>query len=135
MADDPTCGEGLAANSVVPATIADVIKALSAVLAAHLRTLDVEDANSRREHAAYSELANTCGEIGNSLGGAAERMSGYHDLPMGRHDMQAMTASEPVDAFAQFVNAEEQLLALLEARLPSDQAMLAGMKQARGATS
>ena len=133
MDHQPTCGKGLAANSVVPATISDVISSLSAVLASHLKTLDLQDENSHREHAAYSDLAKAYGEIGHSLRGAAERMAGYRDLPMGRHDMQAVTASEPVEAFGRFVKAEQQLLALLHARLPDDQAMLADMKQALGA--
>lgn len=132
MADHPTCGEGLAENAVVPATIAEIITSLSAVLAAHLKALDLGDDISRREHAAYSELANAYAEIGNSLHGAAERMSRYRDLPMGRHDMQAMTASEPVEAFARFVKAEEQLLASFQARLPGDQAMLTAMRQTLG---
>jgi hypothetical protein len=133
MDHHPTCGEGLAANSVVSATIADIIRSLSAVLATHLKALDLQDDNSRREHAAYSELAKAYDDIADSLRAAAERMSSYRDLPMGRHDMHAMTGSEPVEAFARFVKAEQQLLALLQAQLPGDQAMLADMKQALAA--
>jgi hypothetical protein len=104
----------------------------STVLAVHLTTLDLQDANNRQEHAAYSELATAYEQIAHSLRGAAERMAGYRDLPMGRHDMQAMTASEPVEAFARFVNAEQSLFGLLQARLPVDEGMLADLKQAVG---
>jgi hypothetical protein len=128
MDDAPTCGEGLAANSALPATLADVISALSTVLAAHLTTLDLRDENSREEHAVYSQLTRAYDDIAGSLRAAAERMRSCRDLPMGRHNMQAMTASKPAEAFAFFVNAEQELLALLEARLPGDRAMLAAME-------
>ena len=130
MDDAPTCGKGLAANSVLPATLADVVSALSSVLAAHVPTLDLQDENSRREHAAYSQLTRAYADIAGSLRAASEHMRGCRDMPMGRHDMQAMMASEPAEAFGRFVNAEQELLALLQARLPGDQAMLADMKQA-----
>ena len=135
MDDAPTCGKGLAATAVLPATLAEVAGALSGVLAAHLPTLDLQDENSRREQVAYSQLLRAYAEIAGSLRAAAEQMRGYHDLPMGRHDMQAMMASEPVEAFARFVNAEQELFALLQARLPDDQAMLGAMKQALGPQS
>jgi hypothetical protein len=44
--------------------------------------------------------------------------------------MNAMTAPEPAEAFGRFVNQEQALLALLRARLPSDQTMLADMREA-----
>lgn len=132
MDDRPTCGQGLVANSTLPATMADVIDALSTVLAVHLTALDLQDENSRQEHAVYSQLAHAYEEIAQSLRGAAERMRGYRDLPMGRHNMQAMAASEPAEAFARFVNAEQGLLTLLQARLPGDERMLAELKQALG---
>lgn len=130
MDDAPTCGKGLAANSVLPGTLAEVVRALRRVLEVHLAALDLEDPNSRQEHAAYSRLMAAYADIAGSLRAAAEDMRGCRELPMGRHDMQAMMASEPVEAFARFVNAEQELLVLLEARLPGDQAMLADMKQA-----
>ena len=132
MNEQLTCGKGLAANSVLPATLAEVISSLSTVLAVHLKALDLEDENSCREHAAYSQLAKAYGDIADSLRATAERMSGYRDLPMARHDMNAMTASEPAEAFGRFVNMEQELLALLQARLPSDRSMLADLKQAVG---
>jgi hypothetical protein len=130
MDDVPTCGNGLAANAVLPATLGDVVSALGRVLEVHLTTLDLQDENSRREHAAYSQLVDMDADIAGALRAAAEHMRGCRDLPMGRHDMQAMMAPEPVEAFARFVNAEQELLALLQARLPGDQAMLADMKEA-----
>jgi hypothetical protein len=135
MNEQPTCGKGLAANSVLPATMADLINSLSTVLTVHLKALDLEDENSRQEHAAYSQLAKAYADIADSLRATAERMSGYRDLPMGRHDMKAMTASEPAEAFARFLNREQELLALLQARLPNEQTMLARMKEAVGRKS
>jgi hypothetical protein len=134
MKEQPTCGKGLAANSSLPATLADILRSLSSLLEVHLKALDLGDENSRQEHAAYSELAKAYGDIADSLRTTAERMAGYRDLPMGRHDMEVMRSPEPVETFARFVNREQELLALLQARLPGDQTMLAGMKETVGRT-
>ena len=130
MNEQPTCGQGLAANSALPATMADVISSLSAILVVHLKALDLDDEDSRQEHAAYSHLAKAYGDIADSLRATAERMAGYRDLPMGRHDINAISGPEPTEAFARFVNREQRLLTLLQARLPDDQTMLTGMRQA-----
>ena len=130
MNEPTTCGKGLAANSVLPATMADMIEALSTVLAIHSKALDLKDERSRQEHVAYSQLAQECADIAHLLRTAAQRMSGYRDLPMGRHDVNVMAASGPVEAFERFVNREQELLALLRARLPIDQNMLDDMREA-----
>jgi hypothetical protein len=110
--------------------MADIISALSTLLAVHLKALDLEDEHSRQEHAAYSRLAKEYRDIADLLRATATRMSSYRDLPMGRHDMNVMTASEPAEAFGRFVNREQELLALLQVRLASDQTMLADMREA-----
>ena len=48
-------------------------------------------------------------------------------MPMGRHDMAAMTSPAPRHAFAGFVKHEEALAALLQNRLEQDHAMLGQM--------
>jgi hypothetical protein len=132
MKEQPTCGKGLAANSLLPASMADILGSLNGLLQAHLKALDLGDENARREHAAYFELAKAYRDIAESLRTTAERMAGYRDLPMGRHDMEVMRGPEPVEAFARFVNREQNLLDLLRARLPGDQTMLAEMREGVG---
>ena len=54
----------------------------------------------------------------------AGHMRAARDLPMGRHDMQLMTTSTVLEAFEAFVDAEQDLLSLLQARLELDRGML-----------
>ena len=122
--DDPqTCGQGLARNAALPACLRDVAGALGAVLEAHLEALDPSDEGARPEHTAYVGLAQDCREVAARLGQAADRMTGARDLPMGRHDPEAMASPEAARAFARFVEAQQALLAYLEDRLPHDREM------------
>jgi hypothetical protein len=122
--DDPqTCGQGLAWNAALPARLGDVAGGLAAVLEAHLEALDLSDEAARPEHTVYVGLAQDCREVAARLGQAAARMSGAHDVPMGRHDAEAMASPEAARAFTRFVEAEEALLAYLQERLPEDREM------------
>ena len=58
MADEQpaTCGEGLAANAVVPEKIAALFSAMADLLQNHTRSLDVGNANARLENDAYEHL-------------------------------------------------------------------------------
>jgi hypothetical protein len=127
MEENSTCGKGLAANSLLPAKMAALIAGLGSVLKAHRAALDLADQRSRQEDTAYAELADAYRDIADSLHIAAQRMAAYRDLPMGRHDSNALTEPEAVQAFARFVDHEKELLDLLGARLPDDEAMLARM--------
>jgi hypothetical protein len=49
---------------------------------------------------------------------------------LGRHDPRVMASPPAVEAFEKFVQAERELLALLQQRVPQDQRML---EQMRGA--
>ena len=46
---------------------------------------------------------------------------------MGRHDQKAMSGPEVLEAFENFVNLEQELLALLQNRLKQDRKMLIGI--------
>jgi hypothetical protein len=63
-----------------------------------------------------------------------EEMAGYRDLPMGRHDRPVMASPPAVEAFERFVQVEQELLALLQQRVPQDQRMLEQMREGGGAT-
>jgi hypothetical protein len=126
--EQPTCGKGLAANSVLPQHLGKVIGAMAEVLEVHMLALDLTDENSKQEHAAYQKLSREMREIAAQLASTAAEMAGYRDLPMGRHDMQAMTHPRVHDTFAEFVQQKQALLALLQKSEEVDQKLLAEMK-------
>jgi hypothetical protein len=92
----------------------------------------LNDENSRKEHEAYLELSQKHRQIAAELRATAERMAGYRDMPMGRHDQRAMSAPGPLEAFGTFVKLEQELLALLQEKLGKDRKMLTEMREAGG---
>jgi len=121
----PTCGKGLAANSVLPARLADLMSARAEVLERHLRALDLTDPASRIESDAYAQLVRVHRDVARALEGLAQQMAGYRDLPMGRHDLKVMADPEgQLEAFQRFVGVERELLGLLQAKLDQDQTLL-----------
>jgi hypothetical protein len=133
MDDQPTCGKGLAEYSPLPAAIGDLTDAMALVLELHMEALEIADPTTRPERDAYEELASAHRRLATELHGTARRMAGYHDLPMGRHDMRKMSAPANADAFRRFVAAEEALMKLLRSRLDADHQMLESMAAERGA--
>jgi hypothetical protein len=49
MAEEQTCGKGVAANAVTPASMGRVLEATAAVLENHIRALSADDPNGRLE--------------------------------------------------------------------------------------
>jgi hypothetical protein len=125
--DQPTCGKGLAENSVLPAKLAELVDSVAEVLEVHMEALDLSDAKSREERDAYRGLVADHRKIASELQATARRMAGYWDLPMGRHDESAMGGPKPVEAFQRFVTIEGELVALLRKHLEKDRAMLRSM--------
>jgi hypothetical protein len=123
--DEPTCGKGLAAHASLPAAFGAVIDAVAENLEGHLGTLDLTDENSRLEHEAYERLVKEHRAIAAQLRATAEAMAGYRDLPMGRHDEEALGSPRIVDAFVSLVRVERELLTLLGERVAEHEQMLA----------
>lgn len=135
MEDQPTCGKGLEANSGLPAKLGELTAAVARVLEVHMKALDLGDAIARTEHEAYLKLAREHRSVATQLRALGAEMAGYRDLPMGRHDPQAMSAPETVEAFDRFVRVEEELADLLQNRLEQDRGMLLEMGRGhRGAS-
>lgn len=111
---------------MIPAKLADLIASLAENLEVHMKALDPED----EEYGAYLKLAKKNRTIASQLEIVAAEMAGYRDLPMGRHDEQAMSTPEVGEAFARFVKVEKDLKELLEKRVEQDQTMLAEMSSA-----
>jgi hypothetical protein len=127
MGEQPTCGQGVAEHSLLPARLAEVTDAVAANLEAHTKALDPDDEAARRELAVYLKLARAHRQAAAQLRAIAEDMAAQRELPMGRHDEQALASSEVVAAFRRFVTAKQQLLALLQELLEQDRRMLAEM--------
>ncbi len=107
--------------------------AVAEVLDAHQAALVLSDINSQRERDVYRELVDAHRLAAAQLAATAARMAGYRDLPMGAHDMTVMRSSENTNAFARLVAVQEELLALLRARVDEHRAMLNEMDASGGA--
>jgi hypothetical protein len=55
-------------------------------------------------------------------------MAEQRDMPMGEHDVQAMSPTDVTDALEEMVRAEAQLAALVQQQLTEHQAILDGMR-------
>jgi hypothetical protein len=112
--EQPTCGRGLAKNSVLPRYLANVISGMAENLAEHMPALDLSDTAARLEHDAYERLVGQLRRIAAELYVTSSEMAGYRDLPMGQHDEAAMARPAVREAFEEYVKHKQQLLTLLE---------------------
>jgi hypothetical protein len=126
-AEQQTCGKGLAENSILPAKLGELMAAMADNLAAHMKALDLNDVNSKLEYEAYESLVREQREVAGRLSSIAQEMAGYHDLPMGRHDENAMTHPRVRTAFEKFVQRKQDLLYLLEETAEQDDKLLKAM--------
>jgi len=122
--DQPTCGKGLAENSILPARLGNLLDAMAENLEVHMKALDLNDQNSQAEHEAYAELVRQLREAAGQLESTANQMAGYRDLPMGKHDEQAMTHPRVRETFQNFIQQKQELLSLLEQTAERDRQLL-----------
>ena len=126
-ADQPTCGQGLAANAALPAKLAEVLSAQSEVLERHMRALDGGDSTAQRELEAYSGLVSAYRAAASQLSNIGDLMTSYRNLPMARHDLAVMAGPRgQMEAFQRFVALEQELVGLLISKLASEQELLQG---------
>jgi iron-sulfur cluster repair protein YtfE (RIC family) len=123
MAEQPTCGMGLAEHSVLPFKLAELTEAMADNLQAHLQALELEDEAARQEHGVYLRLTEEQRQAAARLRAIGQEMASARDLPMGRHDQQAMTSPEVDHAFQRFVMVKRELLAVLQRMVAQDQRM------------
>ena len=126
--DQPTCGKGLAENSVLPAQVGKLIAAMAENLEAHMKALDLADKNSAAEFAAYDKLVKELKQAALELHITANQMAGYRDLPMGRHVDQEMMHPRVHDSFERFLHEKRELLSLLQQTAERDNAILDTMQ-------
>ena len=67
--EQPTCGKGLAENSILPATLGKLLTAMTENLEIHMKALDLTDQNSQAEYNAYEELVKQFRQIAAQLSG------------------------------------------------------------------
>ncbi len=127
MDEQPTCGRGLAEHSALPAQLAEVTEAMADNLRVHMQALELDDEPARQEHAVYLRLVEEQRQAAGRLRAVAAEMAAARDLPMGRHDEQAMTSPEVGVAFNRFVKAKRELLVLLQRMADQDQQLLPQM--------
>jgi hypothetical protein len=124
MADEPTCGRGLAEHSVVPRKLSDLLASLVENLETHLPTLDSDDPNAALERDAYTSLIAEFRTLGSGLRSVADEMAGYRDLPMARHVASALAAPEIMTAFRNLVQVEREVLDALGRAFEQDRQIL-----------
>jgi hypothetical protein len=129
MADQPTCGQGLAERSALPAKVGELAASVADNLDAHTRALDPSDRDAENELAAYQNLAEEHRAVAAQLEAIGEEMAGYRDLPMGTHDPEVMTSTDVVAAFERYVKVEQELVTLLQERLEADRAIVAELRR------
>jgi hypothetical protein len=124
MAEQPTCGKGLAENALLPRAMGRVAFALAGVLECHTKALDVKDPAGRKEYDAYRRLIDEFRGLAPQLRTVAEQMAGYRDLPMARHDPGAMASPDAREALQAFVDVEQELLAVLQKQVDEYRGLL-----------
>jgi hypothetical protein len=124
MEKQRTCGTGLAEHAVLPAKMGELLDSVADNLELHMQALDLSDSNAKLEYDAYLELANEHREIAAKLRTTANKLAGYWDLPMARHDPHVMSAPKLLEAFQRLVKVQQELQALLHMRLEEDQKIL-----------
>jgi uncharacterized protein YndB with AHSA1/START domain len=123
--DPPTCGKGLAENSVLPARFSEIMASMAENLELHMHTLDFDDPNAKLEHDAYEKLVKEHKDIATRLMTAAHTMYSYYNLPSARHDEDKLSNPAIGAAFKRFNNLEEELTAMLKKRMKKDKRILA----------
>jgi hypothetical protein len=128
MADEPTCGQGLARHAELPRLMGHVMNAVADNLSAHLSALVSGDELVQDERRVYERLTathRTAAEMLQAIGG---EMARCNELPMGEHDIQAMSPAHVTDALEAMVRAEARLATRLQDQLTEHQAMLDSMR-------
>lgn len=125
--EEQTCGAGLVEHAPLPNVFAELMASVAEILEVHTRALDLTDEGARVEHSAYERLVEHHRSAADPLRATGQALTGCRELPLARHDPQAMASTDAVATFSRFVPVERRLLALLRERLPRDEQMLVAM--------
>ena len=124
MAEEATCGTGMAASAVLPTRMSAVVAAMADMLTRHTDSLDPNDPDAEAEREAWLAIAAEQRQLAGRLAAAADRMEAQRGLPEAHHDVAELSAPDAVAAFEHYVHAQEQLSTLLTQQLVEYRAML-----------
>lgn len=124
-----TCGKGLAAHAGIPLSFADVLSRIAENLELHISALLDDDA-ARRERRAYESLVAKHRDVAAHLADLSGEMAAYRDLPMGGHDVAALSTPAALQAFERYVTTKRATIALLKSSDERDEQMLSMMRAA-----
>lgn len=127
MTAEPTCGQGLAHHAPLPRLFGALLDSVADNLIAHLPGLVSSDADSQREKRVYEQLAARHRDVAAMLRAIGEEMAGYQDMPMGAHDLDALSSQPVTEALARMIRAETELVALVTQQLKQHRAILTGV--------
>jgi hypothetical protein len=130
MADQPTCGQGLAEHSKLPLALAELFDRSAQSLEAHVDTLDLTDEHAEPERRVWFRVAAQHRSIAAQLRATGELMAQNRDLPMARHDAEALSSPRVLAAFEGFVAAEQAVADLVADWVDHDRATLEQARQA-----
>jgi hypothetical protein len=124
MADDFTCGHGIAEHAELHARLASLLATVGLNLELHLGSLNPADDASKPEYAAYTGLVEQHRELANRLRSLAELMASYRDLPMANHDPGVLDSRPVIEAFKTLLDEQEQVCELLRGWVERDRLLL-----------
>jgi hypothetical protein len=124
MAEAVTCGQGLAQHAELPRLLGDLMNAVADNLSAHVLGLVSTDENAQHESRVYEDLVARHRQAAAMLQAIGMEMAGHESMPMGEHDLEAMSSREVADALEAMIRAEEQLIAQVQRYLAEHRAML-----------
>ena len=131
MPEESTCGQGLAQHAELPLLMGELMDSVADNLSAHLPGLVPSDENSQQEKQVYEHLAARLREAGAMLHAISTEMAGYQDMPMGEHDLQALSSGDAIDALNRMTRVEAQLVARVQELLTEHQAILDAIRTDR----
>jgi hypothetical protein len=86
VAEEPTCGQELAADAEVPAALGALFRHVADNMDAHARWVGDATAPARRERDALADVAERYRAISSAAEGAAAAMAAMRELPAAPHD-------------------------------------------------
>jgi hypothetical protein len=131
MPEEPTCGQGLAQHGELPLILGELMGSVADNLSAHVPGLVSSDENTQYEKRVYEHLAARLRDAGAMLRAIGTEMAGHQDMPMGQHDLEALSSGEALDALKRVARVEAQLVARVQKQLAEHQAILDAMRSDR----
>lgn len=124
MTSEPTCGEGLAQHAALPKLVGALLDSMADNLVAHLGSLVADDQDTQHEKRVYEGLAARHREVSGMLNAIGDEMAGCREMPMGAHDLDALSRPPVTEAMTRMIRAETDLVAFVEQQLTHHRAML-----------